>query len=149
MSNYAYEKYGEKTYRRITEAPLTRKPFRGEDVLDEFDFGYQPKEVQEAISKFPIVVLDETWIDGFYSDKLDGNQQFYILISSDFEEVFICDTQGYDYARYVAFLTNLPEDFFEEEAKESHPQISSDEFLRHIEKLHKDNQTQIAKEKVA
>ena len=36
-----------------------------------------------------------------------------------------------------------------EEAKESHPQISSDEFLRHIEKLHKDNQTQIAKEKVA
>ena len=72
MSNYAYEKYGEKVYRRITEAPLTRKPFRGEDVLDEFDFGYQPKEVQEAISKFPIVVLDETWTDGFYSDKLDG-----------------------------------------------------------------------------
>ena len=34
-----------------------------------------------------------------------------------------------------------------EEAKESHPQISSDEFLRHIEKLHKDNQTQMAKEK--
>ena len=34
-----------------------------------------------------------------------------------------------------------------EEAKESHPQMSSDEFLRDIEKLHKDNQTQIAKEK--
>ena len=31
--------------------------------------------------------------------------------------------------------------------EESHPQMSSDEFLRHIEKLHKDNQTQIAKEK--
>ena len=34
-----------------------------------------------------------------------------------------------------------------EEAKESHPQMSSDEFLRDIEKLHKDNQTQMAKEK--
>ena len=34
-----------------------------------------------------------------------------------------------------------------EEAKESHPQMSSDKFLRHIEKLHKDNQTQMAKEK--
>ena len=31
--------------------------------------------------------------------------------------------------------------------EESYPQMSSDEFLRHIEKLHKDNQTQIAKEK--
>ena len=31
--------------------------------------------------------------------------------------------------------------------EESHPQMSSDEFLRHIEKLHKDNQTQMAKEK--
>ena len=34
-----------------------------------------------------------------------------------------------------------------EEGKESRPHMSSDEFLRHIEKLHKDNQTQIAKEK--
>ena len=33
------------------------------------------------------------------------------------------------------------------EDKESRPHMSSDEFLRHIEKLHKDNQTQIAKEK--
>lgn len=34
-----------------------------------------------------------------------------------------------------------------EEAKESRPHMSSDKFLRHIEKLHKDNQTQMAKEK--
>ena len=33
------------------------------------------------------------------------------------------------------------------EDKESRPHMSSDKFLRHIEKLHKDNQTQIAKEK--
>lgn len=34
-----------------------------------------------------------------------------------------------------------------QEAEESHPHMSSDEFLRDIEKLHKDNQTQMAKEK--
>ena len=33
------------------------------------------------------------------------------------------------------------------EDKESRPHMSSDKFLRHIEKLHKDNQTQMAKEK--
>lgn len=146
MSNYAFEKYGENVYRRITESSLTRKPFDEEEVVNEFDFGYQPTQVKQAILKFPVVVMDESWVDGFYSDKLDGDQQFYILVSSDSEEVYICDTQGYSYARYVGRMVNIPWNFIERDAvKESHPHVSSDEFLRHIEKLHKDNQAQMAK----
>ena len=55
---------------------------------------------------------------------LDGNQQFYILVSDDMEEIYFCDTQGYDYARYVSFIENLPEDFFVEEAKKVEEKVA-------------------------
>ena len=52
-----------------------------------------------------------------------------------------------EFDEFVSVNYESPSDYMQETEKESRPQISSDEFLRHIEKLHKDNQTQIAKEK--
>ena len=45
----------------------------------------------------------------------------------------------------MAEVNSLKEE--DEKSSKSRPHMSSDKFLRHIEKLHKDNQTQMAKEK--
>ena len=52
-----------------------------------------------------------------------------------------------EFDEFVSVNYESPSDYMQETEKESRPHMSSDKFLRHIEKLHKDNQTQIAKEK--
>ena len=52
-----------------------------------------------------------------------------------------------EFDEFVSVNYESPTDYMQETEKESRPHMSSDKFLRHIEKLHKDNQTQIAKEK--
>ena len=52
-----------------------------------------------------------------------------------------------EFDEFVSVNYESPSDYMQETEKESRPHMSSDKFLRHIEKLHKDNQTQMAKEK--
>jgi hypothetical protein len=108
----AYERLTIETYKEFVNLELTRKPYRGEDVYTTLDYNDFSADAKIELNKLPIVVLDEKWTDGFFSDMLDGKQQFYILISEDMEETYFVDTQGYKYARYVSFIENLPETFF-------------------------------------
>ena len=109
----AYERLTIDTYEEFVNLKLTRKPFRGEDVFTSVDYNELSSVAKTEINKLPIVVIDEKFHpDGFFSDVLDGKQQFYILISDDMEETYFVDTQGYKYARYVSFIENLPETFF-------------------------------------
>jgi len=109
----AYERLTIDTYEEFVNLKLTRKPFRGEDVYTSVDYNELSSDAKTEINKLPIVTIDEKFHpDGFFSDVLNGNQQFYILISDDMEETYFVDTQGYKYARYVSFIENLPETFF-------------------------------------
>lgn len=108
----AYDRLTIDTYKEFVNLELTRKPYRGEDVYTTIDYNNLSTDAKIELNKLPIVVLDEKWTDGFFSYMLDGNQQFYILISDDMEETYFVDTQGYEYARYVSFIENLPETFF-------------------------------------
>ena len=109
----AYERLTIDTYEEFVNLKLTRKPFRGEDVFTSVDYNELSSDAKTEINKLPIVTIDEKFHpDGFFSDVLDGKQQFYILISDDMEETYFVDTQGYKYARYVSFIENLPETFF-------------------------------------
>ena len=109
----AYERLTIDTYEEFVNLKLTRKPFRGEDVFTSVDYNELSSDAKTEINKLPIVTIDEKFHpDGFFSDVLNGNQQFYILISDDMEETYFVDTQGYKYARYVSFIENLPETFF-------------------------------------
>ncbi len=108
----AYERQTIDTYNEFINLELTRKPYRGEDVYTTIDYNNFSADAKIELNKLPVVVINEKWTDGFFSYMLDGNQQFYILVSDDMEEIYFCDTQGYEYARYVSFIENLPETFF-------------------------------------
>ena len=112
LDQAAYERMTIDTYNEFINLELTRKPYRGEDVYTTIDYNELSSDAKIELNKLPVVVLDEKWTDGFFSYMLDGNQQFYILVSDDMEEIYFCDTQGYEYARYVSFIENLPETFF-------------------------------------
>ena len=74
---------------------------------------FTKKKLDEIVEYVYEILWDEKFNpDGFFSDVLNGFQQFYILISDDMEETYFVDTQGYKYARYVSFIENLPETFF-------------------------------------
>lgn len=109
----AYERLTVDVYEELIGLEMTRKPFRGEDVFTSVDYNELSTDAKIEINKLPVVVIDEKFNpDGFFSQVLNGFQQFYILISDDMEETYFVDTQGYKYARYVSFIENLPETFF-------------------------------------
>ena len=112
LDQSAYERMTIDTYNEFINLELTRKPFRGEDVYTTIDYNELSSDAKIELNKLPVVVLDEKWTDGFFSYMLDGVQQFYILVSDDMEEIYFCDNQGFEYARYVSFIENLPETFF-------------------------------------
>lgn len=112
LDQAAYERMTIDTYNEFINLELTRKPFRGEDVYTTIDYNELSSDAKIELNKLPVVVLDEKWTDGFFSYMLDGVQQFYILVSDDMEEIYFCDNQGFEYARYVSFIENLPETFF-------------------------------------
>jgi hypothetical protein len=69
---------------------------------------------------------------------LDGDQQFYLVTYK--EKIFLVDTQGYDYARYVIQLKDLvvlekAEPKAETMLMESHPGMVEEiiEMLKHID----------------
>ena len=113
LTRKAYDRLTVDVYKELINQEMTRKPFRGEDVITSVDYNKFSTEAKIELNRLPVIVIDEKFNpDGFFSDVLNGMQQFYILISDDMEETYFVDTQGYKYARYVSFINNLPETFF-------------------------------------
>jgi hypothetical protein len=104
----AIERYGKKLYWEFVELGFSGKPLGIEEVHTHIDYDLLSTELQKLIDDLPVVTIDESWDHGFFSDKLDGTQQFYIAIDKETKSIFIIDTQGYEYARYVSFIRNMP-----------------------------------------
>ena len=72
------------------------------------DFSYLDFEVlREAIQSFPELEIDVN-TDLMSIDYLDGEQQFYLFRTNS--AVFLVDTQGYNYPRYITKLVNYDEE---------------------------------------
>ena len=107
------EKYGEKLYCDFIRLGFSRKAFDLNEVGTHVNYDCLSKELKNLINELPVIVIDESWDRGFFSNKLDGSQQFYVAKHKDTGANLLIDTQGYDYARYVSFVWNLPNKIFE------------------------------------
>ena len=104
----AIERYRKKLYWEFVKLGFSGKPSGIEEVHSHIDYDLLSSSLQKLINELPVVTIDESWDHGFFSDKLDGTQQFYIAIDKDTKSTLIIDTQGYEYARYVSFIENMP-----------------------------------------
>jgi len=91
----------EEQYNKLTGLPYERKPAYPFDIHSSINFNELHESVREIVSNLPIVEFPGSFFDYF----LDGNQQFYLVTYK--EKIFLVDTQGYDYARYVIQLKDL------------------------------------------
>jgi hypothetical protein len=90
-------------YNRLTSRSIAyeRKPNHPDDIRSSINFNELHESVREIVSNLPIVEFPNSFFDYF----LDGDQQFYLVTYK--EKIFLVDTQGYKYARYVIQLKDL------------------------------------------
>ena len=88
-------------YNKLTRLDYDRKPAYPEEISSSINFNELHESIRGIVASLPIVEVPGSFFDYF----LDGDQQFYLVI--DKEKVFLVDTQGYDYARYVIQLKDL------------------------------------------
>ena len=93
----------EEQYHKLTGWTINyeRKPDQPREVRASMNFNEIHESVREIVAKLPIVEFKSSFFDGI----LDGDQQFYLMTYED--KVFLVDTQGYNYARYVIQLKDL------------------------------------------
>jgi hypothetical protein len=91
----------EEQYNRLRSLNYERKPDQPSDIKTSINFNELHESIREIVSNLPIVEFPNSFFDYF----LDGYQQFYLVI--DEGKVFLVDTQGYNYARYVIQLKDL------------------------------------------
>jgi hypothetical protein len=91
----------EEQYNKLTGLPYERKPAYPDDIQSSINFNELHESIREIVSNLPIVEFPGSFFDYF----LDGNQQFYLVTYK--EKIFLVDTQGYDYARYVIRLKDF------------------------------------------
>lgn len=93
----------EEQYHKLTGWTINyeRKPDQPREVRASMNFNEIHESVREIVAKLPIVEFKSSFFDGI----LDGDQQFYLMTYK--EKVFLVDTQGYNYARYVIQLKDL------------------------------------------
>jgi hypothetical protein len=91
----------EEQYNKLTGLPYERKPAYPDDIHSSINFNELHESIREIVSNLPIVEFPGSFFDYF----LDGNQQFYLVTYK--EKIFLVDTQGYDYARYVIRLKDF------------------------------------------
>ena len=93
----------EEQYHKLTGWTINyeRKPDQPYEVRTSMNFNEIHESVREIVAKLPIVEFKNSFFDGI----LDGDQQFYLMTYK--EKVFLVDTQGYNYARYVIQLKDL------------------------------------------
>ena len=88
-------------YNKLTRLDYDRKPAYPEEISSSINFNELHESVRGIVASLPIVEFPGSFFDYF----LDGDQQFYLVTAK--EKVFLVDTQGYDYARYVIQLKDL------------------------------------------
>jgi hypothetical protein len=90
-------------YDKLTSRSIAyeRKPSHPNDIRSSINFDELHESVRGIVSNLPIVEFENSFFDFF----LDGDQQFYLVTYK--EKIFLVDTQGYDYARYVIQLKDL------------------------------------------
>lgn len=98
-------------YQLLCGLGYTRKPFDMDDIYVESRFDMNKfsyiEHIKSIIRRLPVSdAYKEMTEQGFFANKLDGKQQFYVLELED-NKYALCDTQGFDYARYVLILDNF------------------------------------------
>lgn len=93
----------EEQYNKLTSRSIAyeRKPSHPDEIRSSINFNELHESVREIVSNLPIVEFPNSFFDYF----LDGDQQFYLVTYK--EKIFLVDTQGYNYARYVIQLKDL------------------------------------------
>ena len=91
----------EEQYYKLTRLDYERKPAYPEDIRSAIDFNELHESIREIVANLPIVEFKGS----FFNDTLDGDQQFYLMTYK--EKIFLIDTQGYKYARYVIRLKDF------------------------------------------
>ena len=90
-------------YHKLTSSTIAyeRKPDHPDEIRSSIDFNELHESVREIVAKLPIVEFSNS----FFDHTLNGDQQFYLMTYK--EKVFLIDTQGFNYARYVIQLKDL------------------------------------------
>ena len=93
----------EEQYHKLTSRSIAyeRKPSHPDEIRSSINFNELHESVREIVANLPVVEFPNSFFDYF----LDGEQQFYLVTYED--KVFLVDTQGYNYARYVIQLKDL------------------------------------------
>ena len=93
----------EEQYHKLTSStiPYERKPDHPDEIRSSINFNELHESVRGIVSNLPIVEFRSS----FFNHTLDGDQQFYLMTYK--EKIFLIDTQGYTYARYVIQLKDL------------------------------------------
>ena len=91
----------EEQYYKLTRLDYERKPAWPEEIRSAIDFNELHESIREIVANLPIVEFKGS----FYNGILDGDQQFYLMTCD--EQIYLVDTQGYDYARYVIRLKDF------------------------------------------
>lgn len=91
----------EDQYNRLTHLNYERKPDHPDEIYSSINFNELHESIRSIVANLPVVEFPNSFFDYF----LDGDQQFYLVTYKD--KVFLVDTQGYDYARYVIQLKDL------------------------------------------
>ena len=93
----------EDIYNKLVSIEYSRK----ENYISEVNsIGYSllDNEVRDVIDSFPIRVIDSD-VDLMSIEDLDHEQQFYVFHTEN--QVYLVDTQGYTYPRYIIKLDGL------------------------------------------
>jgi hypothetical protein len=124
----------EEQYNELTRLAYERKPDHPDEIQSSINFSELHESIREIVARLPIVEFKSS----FFNDILDGDQQFYLMTYK--EKIFLIDTQGYTYARYVVQLKDLvvlekAEPKAETMLMESHPGMVEEiiEMLKHID----------------
>ena len=93
----------EEQYNKLTSATIRyeRKPNHPDEISSSINFNELHESVRDVVANLPVVEFPNSFFDYF----LDGDQQFYLVTYKD--KVFLVDTQGYDYGRYVIQLKDF------------------------------------------
>jgi hypothetical protein len=91
----------EEQYNKLTRLAYERKPDHPDEIRSSINFSELHESIREIVARLPVVEFPNSFFDYF----LSGEQQFYLVTYK--EKVFLVDTQGYDYARYVIQLKDL------------------------------------------
>jgi hypothetical protein len=91
----------EEQYNRLTSLDYERKPAWPEEIRSAINFNELHESVREIVANLPVVEFKNS----FYNGILNGDQQFYLMTCDG--QIYLVDTQGYDYARYVIRLKDF------------------------------------------